>query len=93
LLRLGLIVDGIGTTRVMWAVPSASKVAAFCGGVEFDWAAKEGASAIAATRASAGIFIVTFLPEGQAEAKLNHRGHRGTQRILGPSVKLCALCG
>jgi hypothetical protein len=77
----------------MWAAPSSPKVAESCGGVEFDWAAKEGASAIAATRGSAGIFIVTFVPEGQVEAKLNHRGHRDPQRILTPSVKLCELCG
>src|SRR6516162_152329 len=34
----GVMVDGMGTTRVMWAVPSASKVAEFCCGAEADCA-------------------------------------------------------
>src|SRR5215469_15762721 len=34
----GLIVGGMGTTRVMWAVPSGSKVAESCAGLEADCA-------------------------------------------------------
>src|SRR5215471_19375214 len=36
----GLTVGGMGTTRVMCAVPSASKVAESCGGFELDCADK-----------------------------------------------------
>ena len=36
------MVDGIGTTRVMCAVPSASKVAESGWGADVDWAAKRG---------------------------------------------------
>src|SRR5271165_3873566 len=78
------MVAGIGMTRVMCAVPSESKVAESCGAAGVDCAAKAGAIAIAAMRCSAVIFIETVVSEERLQAKTNHRGRRGTQRILAP---------
>jgi hypothetical protein len=57
------MVSGIGTARVMCAVPSDSKVAESCSAAGFDWAADCKPSATTAKRHNDLGFIETFVPE------------------------------
>src|ERR1700730_2748991 len=61
----GLMVVGMGTTRVTCAVPSASKLAESAGRVELDCAAagKQSASPAATKQQKLGDFMSTFVPD------------------------------
>ena len=63
----GLIVVGIGTMRVMWAVPSGSKVAeSFCA-AGLDWASRVIEKASREKRLNNTVFIETVVPEEKEE--------------------------
>src|SRR5579863_4129521 len=64
----GLIVNGIGTTRTMCAVPSGSKVAESFGAVGFDCAAKDWISTSTTKKYDTLDFIGIVVPE-----RSNHR--------------------
>src|SRR5215469_13215126 len=84
----GLTVGGMGTTRVMWAVPSASKVAESFAGVELDCAKATEISDSAAMESREN-FIRIVVPEVTGRLARMHRENslRRACQARGPSLR------